>query len=68
VHVSAQDYIGHLSTISAYRQLSDETRATVFERISPVLPAVVSLTADVVLHLARAVAPEQSSPRDERGG
>ena len=69
VHLSARDYIGHLSTISAYRQLSDETRAIVFERISHVLPAVVTLKADVVLHLARAVTPEQSSPDDEpRGG
>ena len=55
VVVSAADYVGHLSTISAYLQLSSTTRAEVFNRIAAVLPAHVALNADLTLHLARVV-------------
>ena len=51
--MSAADYLGHLSTISAYRVLPDDVRAEAFARIGDVLPAEVGLTADIVLHLAR---------------
>ena len=51
--VSASDYIGHLSTISAYLELPDTARRQVFDRILKVLPERVTLAADVTLHLAR---------------
>jgi SAM-dependent methyltransferase len=49
----ARDYLAHLSTISAYLQLSVSARAQVFERILGVLPDPVTVAADVTLHLAR---------------
>ena len=55
VVVTAEDYVGHLSTISAYLQLSSTTRAEVFDRIAEVVPARVALNADLTLHLARVV-------------
>ncbi len=51
--MSAADYLGHLSTISAYHLLPDGVRAEAFERIGDVLPDEVGLSADIVLHLAR---------------
>lgn len=51
--MSAADYLGHLSTISAYRVLADDVRAQAFARIAEVLPGEVELVADIVLHLAR---------------
>ncbi len=51
--MSARDYVGHLSTISAYRQLSVSAREHVFERILGVLPERVMVMADLIIHLAR---------------
>ena len=51
--ISARDYIGHLSTISAYLELPASMREHVFDRILSLLPERVSLTADITLHLAR---------------
>lgn len=51
--MSARDYIGHLSTISAYLELPVSVREHVFDRILRVLPDRVSLAADITLHLAR---------------
>jgi len=51
--MSTRDYLGHLSTISAYRVLPADVRAEAFARIGEVLPDEVGLTADIVLHLAR---------------
>lgn len=51
--MSPQDYLGHLSTVSAYLQLPAPVRAEVFDRISRVLPERVHLVADLVIHLAR---------------
>jgi len=51
--LSADDYIGHLSTISAYLQLPETVREHVFDRIRNVLPERVTLVADLTLHLAR---------------
>ncbi|HEY3712996.1 MAG TPA: class I SAM-dependent methyltransferase [Jatrophihabitantaceae bacterium] len=51
--LSADDYIGHLSTISAYLELPEPVRAHVFDRIRKVLPERVTLVADLTLHLAR---------------
>jgi SAM-dependent methyltransferase len=51
--MSASDYLGHLSTISAYLTLPGSARERVFARIQAVLPERVSLAADITLHLAR---------------
>ena len=51
--LSARDYIGHLSTISAYLQLPASRRERVFDRIMRVLPATVEIDADITVHLAR---------------
>jgi SAM-dependent methyltransferase len=51
--MAADDFIGHLSTVSAYLQLNTATRQTVFERIAQVLPEQVAVAADVTIHLAR---------------
>lgn len=51
--MSASDYIGHLSTISAYLELTPPARTTVLSRVLEVLPARVSLIGDITLHLAR---------------
>jgi SAM-dependent methyltransferase len=53
--VSARDYIGYLSTVSAYLQLPDPLRERVLSRILTVLPEQVALVADLTLHLARVV-------------
>lgn len=51
--MSARDYIGHLSTISAYLELPPSVRTSVLSRVLDVLPAQVSLVGDITLHLAR---------------
>jgi SAM-dependent methyltransferase len=51
--VSAGDYVGNLSTISAYLQLPASEREQVFSRIRQVLPETVELMADLTVHLAR---------------
>jgi len=53
LELSARDYVGHLSTISAYRMLPDPLRRTAFAEILGVLPARVTLVADLTTHLAR---------------
>jgi SAM-dependent methyltransferase len=51
--VTARDYVGHLSTISAYLELPAAVRDEVLGRILQVLPERVALNADLTLHLAR---------------
>jgi SAM-dependent methyltransferase len=51
--MSASDYIGHLSTISAYLELPASDQDQVFGRIERVLPPTVELSADIIVHLAR---------------
>ncbi|MGC5011941.1 class I SAM-dependent methyltransferase [Streptosporangium sp. DT93] len=51
--LSARDYVGHLSTVSAYLVLPAPERERVFERIMRVLPETVELAADITVHLAR---------------
>jgi SAM-dependent methyltransferase len=51
--MSARDYIGHLSTISAYLQLQPSQREQVLGQIMQVLPEQVNVTADITVHLAR---------------
>jgi SAM-dependent methyltransferase len=51
--MSARDYLGHLSTVSAYLILPPPQREQVFARILEVLPRTVGIAADLTVHLAR---------------
>ena len=53
VTMSARDYIGHLSTISAYLELPAAEQEQVYSRIMQVLPDRVEIAADITVHLAR---------------
>jgi len=53
--MSADDYVGHLSTISAYLVLPASAQEQVFRQIRQVLPETVELVADLTVHLARRV-------------
>jgi SAM-dependent methyltransferase len=50
--MTAREYMGHLSTISAYLILSAADREQAFRQIREVLPATVTLNADLTVHLA----------------
>jgi SAM-dependent methyltransferase len=51
--MSARDYVGHLSTISAYLELPASEQELVYGRILQVLPETVDIAADIIVHLAR---------------
>jgi SAM-dependent methyltransferase len=51
--MSAELYVGHLSTVSAYLQLPTPEQHQVYGRIMEVLPDEVEVVADIVVHLAR---------------
>ena len=51
--MSAADFIGHLSTVSAYVMLTPADRDEVFRRTAQVLPATVEVDAEITAHLAR---------------
>jgi len=51
--MSAGDYIGHLSTISAYLELPTSEQEQVYSRIMQVLPDRVEIAVDLTVHLAR---------------
>jgi SAM-dependent methyltransferase len=51
--ISAHEYVGYLSTVSAYLQLPDLTRQATYDAIARVLPATVEINADLTAHLAR---------------
>jgi SAM-dependent methyltransferase len=51
--MTARDYIGHLSTISAYLHLPAPEQEQVYRRIRQVLPERVEIDADITVHLAR---------------
>lgn len=51
--MSARDFVGHLSTISAYLQLPVADREQAFAAIMRVLPPTVEIAADITVHLAR---------------
>ncbi|MEQ4722971.1 class I SAM-dependent methyltransferase [Nonomuraea sp. B19D2] len=51
--MSARDYVGYLSTVSAYLMLPALEQEQVFGRIMRVLPATVGITADITVHMAR---------------
>jgi hypothetical protein len=53
ISLSADDYLGHLSTISAYLKLPETVRGQAFAQIRGVLPDRVTLAGDLTLHLAR---------------
>ena len=50
---TARDYVGHLSTVSAYLLLPIPEQEEVYHRILQVLPETVEITADLTVHLAR---------------
>jgi SAM-dependent methyltransferase len=51
--MTARDYVGHLSTVSAYLELPASAQEQVYSRIMQVLPEMVEIAADIVAHLAR---------------
>lgn len=51
--MTARDYVGHLSTVSAYLQLPISEQEQVYGRIMQVLPDTVDINADITVHLAR---------------
>jgi len=51
--MSAHDYVGHLSTISAYLELPASEQEQVYSRIMHVLPETIEIAADITVHLAR---------------
>ncbi|MGV9306294.1 class I SAM-dependent methyltransferase [Nonomuraea sp. NPDC003727] len=51
--MSAREYVGYLSTVSAYLMLPTLEQEQVFGRIMQVLPATVEITADITVHVAR---------------
>jgi SAM-dependent methyltransferase len=54
--LSAEEYVGHLSTVSAYLMLDQADREVVLARILDALPERVAITADLTVHLARLAA------------
>ena len=51
--MSDRDYVGHLSTVSAYLELPASAQEQVYDEISRVLPETVEIVADITIHLAR---------------
>jgi SAM-dependent methyltransferase len=51
--MSAHDFIGHLSTVSAYVMLPPADRDQVFRRTLQTLPETVEINAEITAHLAR---------------
>ena len=51
--MSAVDYLGYLSTVSAYLELPEGDRRAALDAIAGVLPETVEITADIAVHLAR---------------
>lgn len=51
--MDANDYVGHLSTVSAYLQLPEPLRREALDAILEVLPARVEMVGELRLHLAR---------------
>ncbi|MFJ9683667.1 class I SAM-dependent methyltransferase [Streptomyces sp. NPDC101194] len=51
--MNAPDYIGYLSTVSAYLQLPQSRRQQAYDAITRVLPETIEIAADIIVHLAR---------------
>lgn len=70
--ITARDYVGHLSTISAYLELPTSEQEQAYSRIMQVLPETIDIHADIVVHLARrrpgyaGTATTQRSASDDR--
>ena len=64
--MSADDYVGHLSTVSAYLQLPTPQQDRVYRRIGQVLPDRVEVVADLTIHLARTEQVQRDSAQRTR--
>jgi SAM-dependent methyltransferase len=53
LELSADDYIAHLGTVSAFLTLAESDRRTALADIRAVLPERVAIAADLSVHLAR---------------
>ncbi len=53
IGLSAQDYVDQLATTSGFLGLSPERRAAGLAELTALLPPMIEIAADVVLHLAR---------------
>jgi SAM-dependent methyltransferase len=51
--MSARDFVGYLSTVSAYLQLAPSEQGQAYDAIMKVLPETVEVAADIIVHLAR---------------
>ncbi|WP_228078654.1 class I SAM-dependent methyltransferase [Streptomyces profundus] len=51
--MTADDWVGHLSTVSAYLVLPPAKRERALDEIARVLPETVAIDADLTVHLAR---------------
>jgi SAM-dependent methyltransferase len=51
--VAADEYVGYLSTVSAYLELPATVQERVYAEILAVLPDTVEIAADLTVHLAR---------------
>ncbi|MEV6811904.1 SAM-dependent methyltransferase [Micromonospora sp. NPDC051296] len=51
--MSSRDYVGLLSTISAYLELPTSEQEQVYSRILQAVPERVEIAADIIVHLAR---------------
>jgi hypothetical protein len=51
--MTARDFMGHLSTVSAYLELPASEQEQVYRQIEQVLPETVEIVADITVHLAR---------------
>ncbi|MGQ4516859.1 methyltransferase domain-containing protein [Streptomyces sp. DW26H14] len=61
--MTAREYVGHLSTVSAYLVLPAAEREQVYGRIAKALPGTVGIVADITVHLARRRVEPGESPR-----
>ena len=53
MELSAREYVGHLSTVSAYLELPGPPRRRVLGRILEVLPEQLAIVGDIHLPVAR---------------
>jgi SAM-dependent methyltransferase len=51
--MSAPDYVGYLSTVSAYLELPAPVQEQLYHRVLAVLPETIEVDADLTVHLAR---------------
>jgi SAM-dependent methyltransferase len=64
--MTARDYVGHLSTVSAYLQLPASEQEQIYSRIMEVLPDRVEVSADITVHLARRRYPAPGEHHDRQ--